>query len=125
MFPANACGRIHQAVGNVPPEISGGKTKLALTADYTLTLLDWMEKIVCTNSGNIAITIPPASSVAYPPNFQMDIIRGGAGEVSFTPGAGVTLVSESSKRRINLQGQRAILYHEAGDGWYLYGDLKT
>ena len=91
----------------------------------TLTLTDQGKVIDMTNSTDVALTIPPNSSVAFPVGTQILVIRNGTGKVSFTPGAGVTLRSDSSKQFISTQYSAATLMQRAADEWYLIGNLAA
>jgi hypothetical protein len=50
--------------------------------------------LLADNASPIALTIPPNSSVAYGIGTQINIMQLGAGQVTITAGAGVTLNSE-------------------------------
>jgi hypothetical protein len=91
----------------------------------TLVLTDQGKVIDMTNSSNVALTIPPNSSVAFPVGTQILVIRNGTGKVSFTAGAGVTLRSDSSKQYISTQYSAATLVQRATDEWYLIGNLAA
>jgi hypothetical protein len=60
---------------------------------YTTVLADDGKLVTCDNASPIALTIPPASSVAYGIGTQINIMQLGAGQVTITAGAGVTLNS--------------------------------
>ena len=64
---------------------------------YTTVLADDGKLITADNASPIALTIPPASSVAYGIGTQINIMQLGAGTVTITAGAGVTLNSAGSK----------------------------
>jgi hypothetical protein len=91
----------------------------------TLVLTDQGKVIDMTNSSDVALTIPPNSSVAFPVGTQILVIRNGTGKVSFTAGAGVTLRSDSSKQFISTQYSAATLVQRATDEWYLIGNLAA
>jgi hypothetical protein len=91
----------------------------------TLTLADQGKVIDMTNTSDVALTIPPNSSVAFPIGTQILVIRNSTGKVSFTPGAGVTLRSDSSKQFISTQYSAATLMQRAADEWYLIGNLAA
>jgi hypothetical protein len=91
----------------------------------TLTLADQGKVIDMTNTSDVALTIPPNSSVAFPVGTQILVIRNSTGKVSFTPGAGVTLRSDSSKQFISTQYSAATLMQRAANEWYLIGNLAA
>ena len=53
---------------------------------YTPALTDAGKNIRCSNAAAITVTIPPASSVAFPANTVLYISQGGAGAVSVAAG---------------------------------------
>lgn len=58
---------------------------------YTLVLSDKGKDVRCTNGAAITLTVPPNSSVAFPIGAIVLFSQGGAGLVTATAGAGVTL----------------------------------
>lgn len=58
---------------------------------YTLVLSDAGKDVICTNASAVTLTVPPASSVAFPTGACLLFSQGGAGTVTATAGAGVTL----------------------------------
>jgi hypothetical protein len=96
----------------------------AQTDNYTLVLADRARNVQMTSGSNKTITIPPASSVNYPDGSQIVFTRGGAGEVTITPGSGVTVQSSANRYRLRYQYSGASAFKVTGDTWYLFGDLK-
>ena len=92
---------------------------------YTLALSDQGKVIEMTNSSDVAITIPPSGTTNFPTGAQIVVIRNSTGKVSFTPGSGVTLRSDSSKQYIATQYSAATLVKRATDEWYLIGNLSA
>lgn len=105
--------------------ILGPASITAQATARTLTLADQGKVIDMTNSTDVALTIPPNSSVAFPVGTQILVVRNSTGKVSFTPGAGVTLRSDSSKQFIATQYSAATLMQRAADEWYLIGNLAA
>ena len=105
--------------------ILGPASITAQATARTLTLADQGKVIDMTNSTDVALTIPPNSSVAFPVGTQILVVRNSTGKVSFTPGAGVTLRSDSSKQFISTQYSAATLMQRAADEWYLIGNLAA
>ena len=68
---------------------------LGVTADtttaYTLVIGDAGNIVTMTNGSASTITVPPNSAVAFPVGTQVKIVMLGAGIVTPTAGAGVTL----------------------------------
>lgn len=58
---------------------------------YTFVLTDAGKDCQFTNAASIAATIPPNSSVAFPIGTMIPMTQGGAGIVTATAGAGVTI----------------------------------
>ena len=92
---------------------------------YTTVLADDGKLITCDNGSAIALTIPPNSSVAYGIGTQINIMQLGAGTVTITAGAGVTLRSDGSKLKTNAQYAVATCCKIATDIWVVVGNLKA
>jgi C4-dicarboxylate-specific signal transduction histidine kinase len=92
---------------------------------YTTVLADDGKLITCSNASAIALTIPPNSSVAYGIGTQINIAQLGAGQVTITAGAGVTLNSEGSK--LKLKGQYAVgtCVKTDTNTWFVVGNLSA
>ena len=91
----------------------------------TTVLTDDGKLITCDNAASIALTIPPNSSVAYGIGTQINIMQLGAGTVTITAGAGVTLRSDGSKLKTNAQYAVATCVKIATDTWVVVGNLKA
>lgn len=94
------------------------------TASYVLVLADgdnnhWVEMNV---AGANTLTIPPHSSVAIPVNTTILWSQYGAGQITITPGLGVTL-RKSSTLTSRAQYSTGGMTQVATDEWYVYGDL--
>jgi hypothetical protein len=97
----------------------------SVTGSTTLVLGD-AGCLIFSNSGSAHnITVPPNSSVAFPVRTQIDFIVSGAGLPSFVAGAGVTLLSKNSNKKISAQNSAASLVKSATDTWYIIGDLTA
>ena len=92
---------------------------------YTTVLADDGKLITCDNAASIALTIPPNSSVAYGIGTQINIMQLGAGTVTITAGAGVTLRSAGSKLKTDAQYALATCAKIATDTWVVVGNLKA
>lgn len=92
---------------------------------YTLALTDVAKLVTLTNASPITLTVPPNSSVAFPIGSQVLLYQGGAGLVTISPGAGVTIRSQGSK--LKLFGQYAVggIVKVATDEWVTFGNLKV
>jgi len=99
---------------------------------YTPTLSQKDIMIRCTSViGNVAITLPPNSSVAFPVGTEIHIAHMSAYEITIAYGSGVSIYSEGStsanagKRRINARNQVVTAKKISTDTWLLFGALKS
>jgi hypothetical protein len=92
---------------------------------YTTVLADDGKLITCSNAAAIALTIPPNSSVAYGIGTQINIAQLGAGTVTITAGAGVTLNSAGSKLKTDAQYAVATCVKTDTNTWFVVGNLKA
>ena len=92
---------------------------------YTTVLGDDGKLITADNASAIALTIPPNSSVAYGIGTQINIMQLGAGQVTITAGAGVTLRSQGSKLKTNGQYAVATCCKILTDTWVVVGNLSA
>ena len=92
---------------------------------YTTVLADDGKLITADNASPIALTIPPNSSVAYGIGTQINIMQLGAGQVTITAGAGVTLRSAGSKLKTGAQYAVATCAKIASDTWVVVGNLSA
>jgi hypothetical protein len=92
---------------------------------YTTVLADDGKLVTCDNASPIALTIPPDSSVAFGIGTQINIMQLGAGVVTITAGAGVTLNSAGSKLKTNGQYAVATCCKIATDTWVVVGNLAA
>lgn len=90
---------------------------------YTLALTDGAKLVTLTNAAAITLTVPPNSSVAFPIGSQVLLYQGGAGQVTITPGAGVTVRSQGTKLKINGQYGIGGIVKVATDEWVAFGNL--
>jgi N-acyl-L-homoserine lactone synthetase len=92
---------------------------------YDVVLSDDGKLITCDNAASIALTIVPNSSVAFGIGTQINIMQLGAGTVTITAGAGVTLRSAGSKLKTDAQYAVATCLKIASDTWVVVGNLKA
>lgn len=74
-------------------------------------------------SADIALNVPLASAENFTAGDTMLVRRGGAGAVTFTVTAGVTLDSDGDKVAIGKQNQMVSLQYRGADVWWLTGAL--
>lgn len=103
---------------------SGGSamTPNVQTGDYTAVLGDAGKCIELNKATGIVLTIPPASSVAWPSGTIINVYQAGAGNASIAAGAGVTIRNNAALRG---QYSEASLRYRGSDEWVLTGDLAT
>ena len=92
---------------------------------YTFALTDKSRFVSGNNAGAITWTIPPNSSVAFPVNSRIDWWQKGAGQITFAPGAGVTIRSAGGRLKATVQYSAGALIKLATDEWLLTGDITT
>jgi hypothetical protein len=92
---------------------------------YTTVLADDGKLITCSNAASIALTIPPNSSVAYGIGTQINIAQLGAGQVTITAGAGVTLNSSGTKLKTKDQYSVATCVKTDTNTWFVVGNLSA
>ena len=83
---------------------------------YTLILTDSGKQVTMSNASASTLTVPPNSSVAFVVGVRVQVIQLGAGAVTLTAGAGVTL-SETGNNLVLGQYQSAILVKQATNTW--------
>jgi predicted TIM-barrel enzyme len=71
------------------------------------------------------LTIPPNSSVAYGIGTQINIAQLGAGQVTITAGAGVTLNSSGTKLKLKDQYAVATCVKTDTNTWFVVGNLAS
>lgn len=92
---------------------------------YTLVLADAGQAVECNNASAITLTVPPNSSVAFPVGTVLEIAQLGAGAVTVTAGAGVTINSRGSFFKTNGLYAMAYLRKRGTDTWLLTGDITA
>ncbi len=92
---------------------------------YTVVLTDDGKLVTADNASAITLTIPPNSSVAFGIGTQINIMQLGAGQVTITAGAGVTIRSNGSKLKLNGQYAVATCLKIASDTWVAVGNLSA
>jgi hypothetical protein len=97
----------------------------AKTADYTLSALTERDALIEMNSASATtLTIPANSAVAFPVGTSIDVLRVGAGAVTISPAAGVTL-NYTPGNKLRAQWSGATIFKRSTDTWVVYGDLSA
>jgi hypothetical protein len=92
---------------------------------YTAALGDDGDLVTLDNASAITFTVPPNSSVAFGIGTQINVMQLGAGQVTITAGAGVTLRSAGSRLKTNGQYAVATCCKIATDTWVVIGNLAA
>jgi hypothetical protein len=93
---------------------------------YTTVLSDNGSLVTLANASAIGVTIPPYSSVAYPIGAQISLTQYGAGQVTISGGAGVTIVSTgatASTPLLRAQYSTATAIQTSTNTWLVTGDI--
>lgn len=83
---------------------------------YTLVLTDAGKQVTMSNASASTLTIPPNASVAFDVGVRIQIIQLGAGAVTLTAGAGVTISTQATSL-VMAQYQVATLIKQATNTW--------
>ena len=94
-------------------------------ASYTAVLTDDGKLVTVSNASANTFTIPPNSSVAFGIGTQINIAQLGAGTVTITAGAGVTLNSAGAKLKTDAQYAVATCVKTDTNTWFVVGNLKA
>jgi hypothetical protein len=92
---------------------------------YTAVLADDGDLVTLDNGSAITFTIPPSSSVNFGIGTQINIMQLGAGQVTITPGVGVTIRSANSRLKTTAQYSVATCVKIATDTWVAVGSLSA
>ena len=90
---------------------------------YTTVLAD-ANKLVTLDSTGISVTIPPASSVAYPTGSQIHLYQSGTGQATVVGDTGVS-VNSSNGLKTRTQYSVATVIKVAVNSWVLIGDTTN
>lgn len=90
---------------------------------YTLTAPNAGQFMKMNNAAATTLTVPPNSSVAFDIGVTVTVIQYGAGQVTLTAGAGVTIDSYGGALGLSGQYAQAVLTKCATDLWVAAGLL--
>lgn len=107
------------ADGKVVPPVPSIKSGTA----YTAELADANGCLRFTSGSAVTFTIPPNSAVAFPIGTVIEFEAAGAGDVTPTAGAGVTINKRGSVTKTAGQFATGFLRKTAADIWTMGGDL--
>lgn len=92
------------------------------TANYTLALSDVYNWVEMNNANALVVTVPSHANVAFDVGTFIPITRLGAGNVTVSAQANVT-VHNASSNTLRAQYSIAGVYQRAQDEWVLSGDV--
>jgi len=104
------------------PRAGFNSTLNAVSGSYTLVASD-LGKLVEISSGSACNLTIPTDSVAFTTGDRIDIIQTGAGQVTLVPTAGVTLNTDSGKRKLLSQWAACTLIKRGSNSWVAIGNL--
>ena len=118
------------AGGFVSKKINGAQLKDSTLNEqtvttYNLVLTDAHKTVIITNGSAIDARIPTNAGTAFPIGTRIEIIQGGAGQITITPTSGVTVNSSGGKTKLAAQYAVATILKVATNTWYLFGDITT
>jgi hypothetical protein len=94
------------------------------TTSYTLTADDAIANTVVemNSASGVVVTVPPNAQPGFMKGNQVRVTQVGAGQITFSPGAGVTLRTPRSLTS-RAQWSTVVLRQRATNEWVLEGDL--
>ena len=98
-----------------------GVTITESTTARNASLTDVGNYIRHTNASASTLTIPPQSSVAWPDHAEIHVRRAAAGNLTLTPGSGVTLNAPSGGTLVMTNAMTVTLKRVAADVWDVIG----
>jgi len=97
-----------------------------VTASRALTLSDAAKTLKVDSGSDIIITIPLNSTTAFANGQRIDVVRYGAGNVTFSgESVGVIIYSKNSNKKIAARYSGATLIKCDTNTWLLIGDLTA
>jgi len=118
------------AGGYVSKKITGAQLKdstlnSVTVTTYNLVFTDAHKTVILTNGSAIDARIPLNSGTAFPIGTRIELLQGGAGQVTVAPTSGVTLNSSGGKDKLAAQYSQATILKTDTNTWYLFGDITT
>jgi hypothetical protein len=100
-------------------------TGTTYTGNRILGAADYGTLVRMNLTGAGTVTIPSDLTYTFPTGAQIIIVQMGVGQITVTPGSGVSLFSEGNKRITKAQYATASLIKLAADTWLLTGNLTV
>lgn len=91
------------------------------TTARTLTTADAGAYVRHTNAGASTVTVAPQASQSWATDTEIHIRRAGAGNLTLTPGAGVTLIAPSGGTLVMTEAMSVTLKRVSSDVWDVIG----
>ena len=91
---------------------------------YTLVSADANKAVELSNAAAITLTVPPNSPTAIPVGSVIEVVQLGAGKITITPGAGVT-INSGAGLKTRAQYSVVVLRKRGTDVWIAAGDTTT
>lgn len=107
--------QVYATVTTVPENAQTGTT-------YTLASSDKGKMVTLSNASAITLTVPAS---VFSINDRVDLIQYGAGQVTVSAGAGLTLRSAGSRVKFTGQYSAATIWFKSATEAVLIGDLTT
>jgi len=104
------------------PRAGYNSTRNVVTSSYTLVASDLGKLVEGNSSSAITITIP-TDSVSFSEGDRIDILQTGSGQITLNPDTGVTLNSDSGKRKLLNQWAACTLIKRGSNTWVAIGNL--
>lgn len=106
-------------------ELKGSTLNAQTVTTYNLVLTDAHKTVTLTNGSAIDARIPTNAGTAFPIGTRIELIQGGAGQVTVAPTSGVTVNSSGGKTKLAAQYAVATILKTDTNTWYLFGDITT
>lgn len=92
---------------------------------YTLQVSDAGKLVTLTNGSAVTLTVPSDATAAIPVGSYVELLQGGAGQVTVVAGSGATLRVGGLTAKARGQWSSLGVQKIAADTWRLYGDLAA
>jgi hypothetical protein len=126
---ANAAGQYVRvnAAGTALEYVSGGRLgiKSFSATSYTAILTDPGNLLLSTNAADVTFTVPPVADVAFAQGDVICVNQYGLGQVTFAPGAGVSIYSTDGLMKTRKQYAEVALICVGADAWLLVGERNA
>ena len=100
-------------------------SKRSISANYTLALDDATDRVIHSTSATAVTVTLPSDTIAIPLETAIPWRQYGAGQITFTPGSTVTLLSRGAVFKSAGQYAEGLLTKTAANTWLLSGDISA